>query len=217
MSPPRRKRAAFHHRRRRLVVFLLAHTLRPFRLENVTAQVTAQTCQLVDRGLERRLAHHADAQGRALLFVDLALPTARTAIPWLQRGVRDLDAAGSPIRRRAVSAVPRFRLLTRVRIGWRGRGAFRSGSQARLLQNFARLLRARFRQQRAQAAEFASQVADQTQARRGGDQMVGLARFQARTRHQPASSRGAGQDHPVNSPALESLNHNERLCEVSAA
>src|SRR4029077_18868831 len=39
-------------------------------------QITAQTFQLVDRGRQRRLPHHPDAQGRFLLFVDLPLQTA---------------------------------------------------------------------------------------------------------------------------------------------
>src|SRR5947209_180303 len=94
---------------------------------SIPAQITAQTFQLVDRGRDRRLPHHADTQGRFLLFVDLPLPTARTAIPRLQRGVRDLDAAGSPIRLRPVSTVSRL-LVRRRRRG----SVFGSSSQARL-------------------------------------------------------------------------------------
>lgn len=49
------------HGGRALVVFLIAHARRRFRLEDLAAQVTAQTLQLIDRGLKRRLPHHSDA------------------------------------------------------------------------------------------------------------------------------------------------------------
>src|SRR5208282_247292 len=136
------------HRRRRLVVLLLAHARRSCRFKNLAAQVAAETFQFIDRGRNRRLAHHPDAQSGFLLFVNFALLALRTMVSRLERSVRDLDPASPAIRRGAVSAVSRLGRARRVR----RRTVFRRGLDPRLLQHLTRLLRARFRQQRPQAA-----------------------------------------------------------------
>ena len=112
------------HRRRRLVVLLLAHALRRCRFKNLAAQIAAETFQFIDRGRNRRLAHHPDAQSGFLLFVNLTLLALRTAVSRLQGSVRDLDPASPAIRLGAVSAVPRLRRI----LGAFGGGLFFGGA-----------------------------------------------------------------------------------------
>src|SRR5579885_2438602 len=45
--------------------------------------------------------------------------------------------------------------------------------------------------------------------------MARLERVPARTGHEPSPTRRAGQNDSGNSPALQSFDHNEQLCEVS--
>src|SRR6516162_5877811 len=72
-------------------------------------------------------------------------------------GVRDWDAPSPSIRLGTVAAVSRLRLLRCVG----RRTVFRRNLNPSLLQNLARLLRARFRQQRPQAANRRILLADQ--------------------------------------------------------
>ncbi len=132
-------------------VLFLAHLLRRFRLINLAAQIAAQTFQLVDFGRNRCLAHHPDAQPRLFLQVHLPLQTSRTVISGLQRTVRDFDSLGAPICLGAVSPVPRLRfpIFVRLRSGTISRRRLDPG----LLQDLARLLCTRLRQQCAQLAD----------------------------------------------------------------
>ena len=147
------------HRRRTFVVLLLPHALRRFRLINLAAQVAAQTLQFIDGGRQWRLAHHPNPKSRLLPHVNFPFQTFRTVVTGLQRSVRDFDPPRAPIGLGAVPAVPRFRLLIPVRA--RRWTAWRRDLDPCLLQNLARLLRARFRQERAQPADRRVLVPDQ--------------------------------------------------------
>ena len=144
------------HRRRAGIILFLAHLGRRFRLVNLAAQIAAQTFELIDRRRNRRLAHHSDAQPGVFLRVHLSLQTFRTVISGLQSTMRDFDSLRAPIRRGAVSPVPR--------LGWGLRPGKRMilwrDLDPRLLQHLARLLRARLGQPRAQTAEGRVLVAD---------------------------------------------------------
>ena len=137
------------HRRRAFIVLFLAHLLRRFRLVNLTAQVAAQAFEFIDRGRNRRLAYHSDAQRRLLLLVNLAFQALRTTASWFQGGVRDFDPASPSIRLGAIAAMSRLLILVLLRRGTAGRRGF----DPRLLQHLARLLRARLCQQRAQLTD----------------------------------------------------------------
>jgi len=110
------------------------------------------------------MPHQSNAQPRFLLLVDLPLQALWATISRIQGTVRDRNLHSATIRPRAIPSVPRFRLLVRGEPrGW----ILPSGFQARLLQNSARLLRARFHQQRTQLTDgrifFTDQVGQITE------------------------------------------------------
>jgi len=65
--------------------------------------------------------------------------------------------------------------------------------------------------------EFITQMADQTQTRKGRRSGVArLARFPSGSCYKSPSARCARQDNSSHSPALKSLYHDEQLCEIGA-
>jgi hypothetical protein len=137
------------HARRRLIILFFARFFRGRSRKNIPAQVAPQLLQLIHRRGDGRLPFDPHQYARVALGIDLAaaLPFG-TRIARLQRSVRNLDFARSPIRRGAVAPMPR-RLTLRGVLPWRS-VLLAVSLDAGLLQHLSGLLRAGVTQQPAQ-------------------------------------------------------------------